>query len=315
MSRNRIIKTEFWKDPKIGKLSLRARLLFIGMWNFADDSGVVRGDPIYLRSEIFTYDDIPGKEINNCLVEMLNLGLICYLKKEDEKLILIRNFLSHQVISRPSSFRHLKVKNDDYSGLTDQSMNDHCLITAKEKEKEKVKEKEKEKDQPALKPERVIEYLNKISGKKFRNTEKHFTFIKARIKEGYSKKDFLQVIQVKTDEWRGTEMWKFVRPETLFGNKMDSYLNQGPPVLSKREADLRVGGRSESNIKVTEAEKYREWKLLVKNFEDWMKREDKTVDDIINKSERNRYLNVKRKILKYEFKKDISGKVKNKGIK
>ena len=38
--------------------------------------------------------------------------------------------------------------------------------------------------------------------------------------------DFIAVIDKKTAEWMGTKWEKFLRPETLFGPKFESYLNQ-----------------------------------------------------------------------------------------
>ena len=35
MARNRMIKPEFWEDPKVALLSDKAKLLFIALWNFA----------------------------------------------------------------------------------------------------------------------------------------------------------------------------------------------------------------------------------------------------------------------------------------
>lgn len=51
-------------------------------------------------------------------------------------------------------------------------------------------------------------------------------YINARLNEGYTVDDFYEVIDKKYDEWQGTEMEKYLRPETLFGNKFESYLNQ-----------------------------------------------------------------------------------------
>jgi len=50
--------------------------------------------------------------------------------------------------------------------------------------------------------------------------------IKARIADGFTIKDFETVIQKKADEWLKTDMSKYLRPETLFGTKFESYLNQ-----------------------------------------------------------------------------------------
>ena len=44
--------------------------------------------------------------------------------------------------------------------------------------------------------------------------------------EGFTLADFEKVIDIKTDEWKGTDNDKYIRPETLFGTKFESYLNQ-----------------------------------------------------------------------------------------
>ena len=38
----------------------------------------------------------------------------------------------------------------------------------------------------------------------------------------------LKVIDIKTIDWKGTDYEKYLRPETLFGNKFESYLNTKP---------------------------------------------------------------------------------------
>lgn len=75
----------------------------------------------------------------------------------------------------------------------------------------------------------VIEYLNERSGKSYRYsgkaTKRH---IKARFEEGFSLEDFKRVIDWKVAEWLGTDMEKYLRPETLFGTKFESYLQEAP---------------------------------------------------------------------------------------
>ncbi len=73
----------------------------------------------------------------------------------------------------------------------------------------------------------VIEYLNKATGKKFKtNGASSIKFIKARSKEGYTLDDFKKVIDIKSTAWLKTERAIYLRPETLFGTKMESYLNE-----------------------------------------------------------------------------------------
>ena len=76
----------------------------------------------------------------------------------------------------------------------------------------------------------IISYLNLKAKKNFRvNTASHQKFIKARLKEGYVLEDFKKVVDIMGAKWKGTEYEQYLQPQTLFGNKMDNYLNQSMP--------------------------------------------------------------------------------------
>lgn len=82
-----------------------------------------------------------------------------------------------------------------------------------------------------------LAYLNHSVGKNYKYLEKNLKHIIARFNEGYTIEDFKQVIDVKTEEWKDNpEFFKYLRPETLFGSKFDSYLNQKPKI-SKSKPD------------------------------------------------------------------------------
>lgn len=86
----------------------------------------------------------------------------------------------------------------------------------------------------------VIDYLNKVAGKKYSpKSKKTIGHINARLKEGRTLEDFKYVIEVKVEEWAGTEGEKWIRPETLFGDKFESYLNQ--PKRHKGNLDPHAG--------------------------------------------------------------------------
>ena len=88
------------------------------------------------------------------------------------------------------------------------------------------KEIYKEKSMEIIKA--TINYLNEKTGKNYKyntpNTVKH---LQARINEGYNDWDFMDVVDIKCDEWLGTDMEKYLRPDTLFGSKFENYINQG----------------------------------------------------------------------------------------
>ena len=51
--RKRMIDPGYWSDDKVIELQPEQRLLFIGMWNFADDSGVLKNSPKQLKHRYF----------------------------------------------------------------------------------------------------------------------------------------------------------------------------------------------------------------------------------------------------------------------
>ena len=86
----------------------------------------------------------------------------------------------------------------------------------------------------------IIAYLNQKAGTKYRVTvAKTKSLIQARMKEGFSLDDFKSVIDIKVSEWHGDEkMRRYLRPETLFGTKFESYLNQTPKQEVKNELPM-----------------------------------------------------------------------------
>ena len=74
----------------------------------------------------------------------------------------------------------------------------------------------------------IVDYLNKKTGKNFKakttNTRKH---IIARLNDGFTVDEFKKVIDTKYTKWiNDSKMRDFLRPDTLFGTKFESYLNE-----------------------------------------------------------------------------------------
>lgn len=73
----------------------------------------------------------------------------------------------------------------------------------------------------------IITYLNEKANTSYRpTTKKTQDLIKARFNEGFNIDDFKTVIDKKVKSWADTEWEKYIRPETLFGTKFESYLNE-----------------------------------------------------------------------------------------
>lgn len=74
----------------------------------------------------------------------------------------------------------------------------------------------------------IVSYLNLKAGKNFKpSTTQTKDKISARLNDGFCLDDFKKVIEVKVSQWKNDEeMNGFLRPETLFGNKFEGYLNE-----------------------------------------------------------------------------------------
>ncbi|WP_261909545.1 conserved phage C-terminal domain-containing protein [Liquorilactobacillus satsumensis] len=91
------------------------------------------------------------------------------------------------------------------------------------------------KAEPHVPYSEIVEYLNQKASTGYKaTTKKTQQLVKARFNEGFNLDDFKKVIDNKTMEWKNTDMAKFLRPETLFGTKFESYLNQKVGAKSNR---------------------------------------------------------------------------------
>jgi uncharacterized phage protein (TIGR02220 family) len=74
----------------------------------------------------------------------------------------------------------------------------------------------------------IVSYLNDKANTSYKETSKKTKdLIKARWNENFTLEDFKTVIDKKTAEWiTDKKMNQYLRPETLFGTKFESYLNQ-----------------------------------------------------------------------------------------
>ena len=67
MARIRSLKPDFFKDEDLAVLPFEARLLFEGLWCYADKEGRLEDRPKYLKAEIFPYDKIDIEKLLNLL--------------------------------------------------------------------------------------------------------------------------------------------------------------------------------------------------------------------------------------------------------
>jgi uncharacterized phage protein (TIGR02220 family) len=87
----------------------------------------------------------------------------------------------------------------------------------------------------------AITLLNALTGKNFRPVPSHLKHINARLNEGYSLEDFKTVIAFKQSKWGNDPKWSaYLRPETIFGTKFDSYLQEAQSAFKPKLDPLDV---------------------------------------------------------------------------
>jgi hypothetical protein len=104
MARIRTIKPEFWTSDQVTECSIQARLLFIGMWNFCDDTGRHAASPKQLKAEVFP-SDLTVQSVSKLVDELLKVGLLVLCETEDGRFFYQVTGWHHQVINRPQKSR------------------------------------------------------------------------------------------------------------------------------------------------------------------------------------------------------------------
>ena len=214
--------------------------LKLALKSLKDDGRLIR----YVGETLIPYDVKALAKLTNtspdtvavAMKTFLNIGLVSQLESGEIYLNQIEEMVGSEtdVAKRVRKHRAKKAlgggeKKELLQGNTDETKSNT------EKEKEKEKELEIDKDTMSSSNEHdhipyreIVEYLNEKTNSQYRPTSKKTqALIKARYNDGFNVDDFKIVIDNKTTEWyNDVKMSKFLRPETLFGTKFESYLNQ-----------------------------------------------------------------------------------------
>ena len=124
----------------------------------------------------------------------------------------------------------------------------YCKTNSKTNSKTNVRQADKDEEgdlegnKDTIPYDTIVAHLNEKAGTNYKATSaKTKTAIRARFADGFTEEDFRTVIDKKCAEWIGTEWEKFLRPETLFGTKFESYLNAN---VVKKNVQQKSYGRT-----------------------------------------------------------------------
>jgi len=105
VGRIRTIKPEFPESESVGRLSRDARLLFVLLWTFVDDSGRARASSRLLASRLYPYDEDAADLLDGWLDELQANGHVRLYEVDGNTYLDIPKWLKHQKIDRPSASR------------------------------------------------------------------------------------------------------------------------------------------------------------------------------------------------------------------
>ncbi|MFA5669892.1 MAG: conserved phage C-terminal domain-containing protein [Candidatus Cloacimonas sp.] len=206
------VSNSFLRDEK---LSFKAKGLFCYMFSMAE------GWNFTIRSIAKQQKDGEAS-VKSSLDELKELGYVTYTKHvdgsgtyylDDEPNVENPN-VENPNVENPNLGKSQRIKNKQ------STKNNNCL-----------------EEQLVSNIVEIVEHLNQVCRTNYKHTSaKTKTLVKTRLKDGFTLEDFKKVHITKFAEWYGTDMQKYLRPETLYGTKFESYLNQTPTDYEKLNA-------------------------------------------------------------------------------
>ena len=281
MGVKRIIDTSFWTDGKVDDFSPEDKyfMLYLLSNPFSTQLGIYE---ISIKQVAFQLGY--SQESVRVLIERFECkyGMIIFSAETNE--IAIKNYLRHSIIKggapvRDCLVKEMKgVKNKELIArvfahikgceklnetvkriIAEYEEKNGALSYSNEKDNENDNENENENENDnevsyhdtgdesfKASCSEIISYLNEKAGTNYKtSTAKTQRVIHARIAEGFKVEDFKTVIDKKCADWMGTEYEQYLRPETLFGTKFESYLNarvRKSAVRQQQDQQTRRGG-------------------------------------------------------------------------
>lgn len=159
--------------------------------------------------------------IKSTLSELKKFGYLVITKKKPNETASGRFEYEYNIYEKPQN-QAVEKQGIENLPLENQAVENPAQLNTNLSSIKKSKTKESNMD----KYKSVIDRLNEKAGTNYRASSKATqSHINARLAEGYTLEDFFTVIDKKCAEWKGGEMEKYLRPETLFGSKFENYLN------------------------------------------------------------------------------------------
>ena len=201
--------------------------------------------------------NLTPQETINIMKRMVELGLFDFSNNEKLRCVKIayrlddtlRKSLNTELIIKNFRSNSDKLRQTPTNSGVTRTYPEKVHSEEEEDKEEKKKRREVDKEEKRIYSQadykEIISHLNEITNSNFKtSSQKTKDLITARMNEGFTVDDFKQVHIIKFAEWTGTEFEKFLRPQTLYSNKFESYLNQKISDYEKMKAVSQHTGLS-----------------------------------------------------------------------
>lgn len=211
----KIEEWEWYTDPNVFRLFFHLVLKANHQDNTWRGQDVKRGQHITSINKLSEALDLSPKQIRLAMDKLKRTNEVATKGTNKNTLVTIVNYDFYQ-------------SKDDDKGKQKGEQQGNPKTNKGQTKGNKQECKEGEEGKSNIPYAKIVDYLNECTGKSFRHTSaKTKDCIQARFNEGFVLDDFKKVIDVKVKEWSNDEnMNKYLRPETLFSNKFEGYLNQ-----------------------------------------------------------------------------------------
>lgn len=113
MARIRSLKPEYWTDRKLARLSRDARLLYLSMWNQADEHGRLHGDARFIKGHCLPYeDDLNLDDVNRLVAELAEHGRVIRYTTDGDPYLYLPKLSHHQRLEPHKSASRLPAPPD-----------------------------------------------------------------------------------------------------------------------------------------------------------------------------------------------------------
>ena len=215
------------KAIRDSRLTWEARGVFNYLWSQSDEW-------TYRAKEVATHSPQGIDKLNKCLKELEKYG---YLERKRSREGGMLKESVWTLTDSPKLDLPIQVKPKQVKPILAKPKQANPRLRNTNSKKQQVEETTSKRNsgyakaEPSSIHEDVIDYLNEKLGARYKASSAiNKRLIDARVKEGYKLDDFKRVIDNKVASWsHDQKMSKYLRPQTLFGTKFESYLNERAP--------------------------------------------------------------------------------------